>query len=78
MRGVYFLPTLSALKNWLHRTNFVDIEVIFAEKLEPSEQRITDWAPMHKSLQETLCPDDSTKTIEGYPAPHRFYIRVTA
>mmetsp|Transcript_13541 Transcript_13541/g.19372 ORF Transcript_13541/g.19372 Transcript_13541/m.19372 type:complete len:743 (+) Transcript_13541:190-2418(+) len=75
MKGVYFLPTLNALKNWLKRSNFVDIEVIFSEILSVDEQRITEWAPMHKSLKESLDVNDPNKTMEGYPAPHRFYLK---
>jgi len=75
MRGVYFLPTLSTLKNWLQRANFLDFEVIFSEALSTEEQRKTDWAQI-SSLEESLNPNDPLKTIEGYPAPHRFYVRV--
>jgi len=34
------------------------------------EQQTTDWMPFH-SLQEALDPADSTRTIEGLPAPVR-------
>ncbi|GFH58728.1 tRNA (mo5U34)-methyltransferase [Chaetoceros tenuissimus] len=74
MKGVYFLPTLSTLKNWLQRANFRNFEVIFSEELSTDEQRTTEWAPV-RSLADSLDPNDSTKTIEGYPRAHRFYIK---
>ena len=73
MKGVYFLPTLNTLKNWLQRAQFKDFEVIFSESLSVDEQRTTDWAPV-RSLKESLA--DSDTTVEGYPRPHRFYVRV--
>ena len=74
MRGVYFLPTLNTLKSWLQRANFRNIEVIYAEELSTEEQRRTDWAPV-RSLEESLDAKDSTKTVEGYPRAHRFYVK---
>lgn len=76
MKGVYFLPTISTLKNWLRRAQFTDFTVIFSQVLSTEEQRITEWAPVNTSLKESLDPSDEGKTIEGYPAPHRFYVKV--
>ncbi len=73
-RGIWWHPTLPALKNWLHRTMFNSVEVIHAGPLVPEEQRQSDWAQI-KSLSDFLDPEDPTKTIEGYPAPHRFYVK---
>ena len=74
MGGVYFLPTLNTLTNWLQRANFRNIEVIFNEELSTEEQRTTEWAPL-RSLGESLDPNDTTKTVEGYPRAHRFYVK---
>jgi tRNA (mo5U34)-methyltransferase len=74
MKGVYFLPTLNTLRNWLQRANFRCIEVIYNEELSTDEQRSTEWAPV-RSLEESLDPIDKTKTIEGYPRAHRFYVK---
>ncbi len=74
MKGVYFLPTLNTLKNWLQRAQFKDFEIIFSESLSVEEQRTTEWAPV-RSLKESLDPNKKT-TVEGYPSPHRFYVRV--
>jgi tRNA (mo5U34)-methyltransferase len=50
------------------------MECFFSEKLSTDEQRSTAWANI-PSLQEALDPNDPQKTIEGYPAPCRFYVR---
>lgn len=75
MKGVYFLPTIEALKNWLQRASFTDVRVVFNEKLSTKEQRITPFAPVNTSLKESLHPEEDGKTVEGYPAPYRFYLR---
>lgn len=75
MKGVYFLPTIQTLKNWLSRTRFNRMEIFFSEPLSTEEQRITEWAQVNTSLNESLDANDKSKTIEGYPAPHRFYLR---
>jgi tRNA (mo5U34)-methyltransferase len=38
------------------------------------EQRKTEWIGS-QSLTEFLDPNDHSKTIEGYPAPKRAYIK---
>ena len=75
MKGVYFVPTQNTLVNWLRRSGFVNIRVFYAEPLSSEEQRVTEWAPVHTSLQNSLHPTDETKTIEGYPRPLRIYVR---
>jgi tRNA (mo5U34)-methyltransferase len=70
--GIWFLPTQSCLENWLVRAGFHKIQTIFAEPLSVLEQRRTAWADID-SLAESLDAADPAKTIEGYPAPWRFY-----
>ena len=72
--GYWFLPTAKALVNMLNRTGFKDIEVFDSHRLEKDEQRQTDWARF-QSLEHFLSEDDETKTVEGYPAPVRIYVR---
>jgi len=72
--GYWFLPTQSALVNMLKRTGFKDIEIFESHKLEFHEQRQTPWAP-YQSLEHFLDPEDPSKTVEGYPAPVRIYIK---
>lgn len=76
MKNVYFVPTLNALKNWLSKTGFQEIEVVNISKTDQNEQRSTQWA-QKKSLIDGLNPDDHNLTIEGYKAPLRFMLKVT-
>ena len=72
--NIYFVPTVSALKNWCYRAGFESVEVLEIMKTEPTEQRKTEWIDT-QSLEDFLDPNDDTKTVEGYPAPKRVYIR---
>lgn len=72
--GMWSLPTQSCLENWISRAGFRNIETFYAGKLTTEEQRPTSWAD-NASLENGLDPNDSSKTIEGYPAPMRFYVR---
>ncbi len=74
-KGMWFLPTVTTLTHWLSRTNFVKISVFYSEPLSIEEQRSTEWASI-KSLNDALdCSSGSTTTLEGYPAPYRFYVK---
>ena len=72
--NIYFIPTIPALKNWCKRAGFSEVEVLAVKKTDTEEQRKTDWIDT-ESLEDFLDPNDSDKTIEGYPAPKRVYIR---
>ena len=72
--NIYFVPTVNALKNWCHRAGFESVEVLEIMKTEPHEQRKTEWIDT-QSLEDFLDPNDDTKTVEGYPAPKRVYIK---
>lgn len=72
--NIYFVPTVAALKNWCHRAGFETVEVLETMKTELHEQRKTEWIDT-QSLEDFLDPDDDTKTVEGYPAPKRVYIK---
>ncbi len=74
MKNVYFIPSISALSNWLKRAGFKNIEILAIKKTDINEQRKTKWIN-GESLEDFLCENDSTKTIEGYPAPIRAYIK---
>ncbi|MBV7334213.1 tRNA 5-methoxyuridine(34)/uridine 5-oxyacetic acid(34) synthase CmoB [Chloroflexi bacterium TSY] len=75
-RGIWFLPTQSCLEHWIVRAGFAKIDCFFAQPLSVNEQRRTAWADID-SLQEFLDPDDPTMTIEGYPAPWRYYVKTS-
>ena len=72
--NIYFIPTISALKNWLERAGFEDIEVLATAVTTSEEQRKTQWS-FDQSLEDFLDENDKTKTVEGYPAPKRVYIK---
>ena len=72
--NIYFVPTVNALKNWCHRAGFETVEVLETMKTESNEQRKTEWIDT-QSLEDFLDPHDNTKTVEGYPAPKRVYIK---
>ncbi len=73
--NIYFVPTIPALKNWCLRAGFKKFEVLETSVTDMSEQRKTDWID-GQSLEDFLLPDDSSKTVEGYPAPKRVYVRL--
>jgi tRNA (mo5U34)-methyltransferase len=72
--NIYFIPTVNALKNWCFRAGFTHVEVLATMVTEVEEQRKTEWIET-QSLEDFLDPNDATKTIEGYPAPKRVYIK---
>ena len=73
--NIYFVPTISALKNWCMRAGFVGFEVLETSLTSQDEQRKTEWIE-GQSLEDFLDPDDSSKTVEGYPAPRRVYVKL--
>lgn len=70
MRNVWLVPDVETLAGWLHGAGFASTEVVDISPTTTTEQRSTDWMPF-ESLGEALDPEDSTLTIEGYPAPKR-------
>ncbi len=72
--NIYFIPTIPALKNWLERAGFENIEVLATTVTTIDEQRKTEWS-FDQSLEDFLDPNDSSKTVEGYPAPKRVYMK---
>ena len=73
--NIYFVPTISALRNWSLRAGFSSFEVLETSLTSSDEQRKTSWIE-GESLQDFLDKDDNTKTVEGYPAPSRVYVRL--
>jgi tRNA (mo5U34)-methyltransferase len=73
MRNVWLLPTIAELTTWLTRTGFTDIDVIDRSITSIDEQRSTEWMSF-ESLAEALDPNDPSKTVEGWPAPHRVVV----
>ena len=73
--NIYFVPTIKALKNWCIRAGFSSFEVLETSLTDAGEQRKTEWIE-GQSLEDFLDPNDSLKTVEGYPAPQRVYVRL--
>ena len=76
MRNVWLLPTLAELTTWLRRTGYRDIEIVDKSVTTTDEQRSTAWMTF-ESLKEALDPHDPSKTVEGWPAPHRVVVTAT-
>jgi tRNA (mo5U34)-methyltransferase len=73
--NVHFIPTISTLQNWCGRAGFKDFELLAIKPTDTNEQRRTEWI-LGESLEDFLDPNDSSKTVEGYPAPKRVYVKV--
>lgn len=74
--NISFIPSIKALRNWAKRAKFKSFEILATKDTDSFEQRKTKWIDS-QSLEDFLDPNDSSKTIEGYPAPKRIYIRLT-
>ena len=73
MRNVWFLPSVDMLVLWLDRLGFTDTRLVDVNLTSTDEQHSTDWMRF-ESLSQCLDPEDSSKTVEGYPAPRRAII----
>jgi tRNA (mo5U34)-methyltransferase len=73
MRNVWLLPTVAELTTWLARSGYREIELVDRSITSIDEQRTTEWMPF-ESLAEALDPDDPSKTVEGWPVPHRVVV----
>ncbi len=70
MRNVYSIPTVKRLCDQVCAAGFVDAQVVDVSVTTQEEQRRSPW--MHyESLLDFLTPHDTTRTIEGHPAPMR-------
>jgi tRNA (mo5U34)-methyltransferase len=77
MGNVWFLPSCDSLLGWLGKLGFVDCTLLDVAVTTTDEQRSTPWMRFH-SLQDFLDPGDSSRTVEGYPAPRRAVITARA
>lgn len=76
MRNVYFLPSISCLKNLCVRAGWTWDGVLDVSLTTSDEQRRTSWIKT-ESLADFLDPTDTSKTVEGYPAPLRALVRLS-
>lgn len=70
MRNVRFIPSPDLLVNEMGLAGFVQIRVVDLSATTTDEQRSTPWMRF-ESLAQCLDPEDSARTVEGYPAPVR-------
>lgn len=70
MRNTWFIPTCLSLEQWLKRCGFKNARLADLSTTTSEEQRTTDWMTFD-SLETFLDPQDTTKTVEGYPGPKR-------
>ncbi len=77
MRNVWHLPTESLLLEWLGESGFEDVSIVDRTVTTIDEQRSTEWMQF-ESLREALDPGEPSKTVEGWPAPHRIIATATA
>lgn len=76
MRNVWFIPSVTELIHWITRCGFEEVKCVDLNQTTTAEQRSTDWMQW-QSLSDFLDPTDPSKTLEGYPAPHRAIIIAT-
>lgn len=70
MNNVWSIPSIPELLKWLDHAGFTEALVTDVTVTSTAEQRTTPWSSTH-SLGAALDSSDSTKTVEGYPAPQR-------
>lgn len=72
--GTYFVPTGRCLYNWMQKAGFTDIELFCSHPMSGDEQRRTEWMTF-ESYADYIDPNDSSLTVEGYPAPCRVFLK---
>ena len=72
--GTYFVPSASCLVNWLKRAGFSAVKLFCAHPMSNLEQRRTAWM-VFESYDDFIDPNNSVRTVEGYPAPVRLYVK---
>lgn len=69
MRNAWTVPSAPSLKDLFINAGFRDVRVESFGPLTTSEQRRAEFAPF-ESLVDFLDPNDTSRTVEGHPAPH--------
>jgi len=70
MRNVWSIPSCRLLTQWAEDVGFINARIIDVTRTTTEEQRQTDWM-IYESLSDFLDKEDSSKTVEGHPAPTR-------
>ena len=77
MKNVWSIPTVPKLCGWLQQIGFDNTVVVDVSATTLNEQRQTRWMTTY-SLNQFLDPTDTSRTIEGHPAPVRALIKCSA
>ena len=72
--GTYFVPTASCLYNWMKKAGYTNIELFASHPMTSEIQRQTEWM-VFESYNDYIDPENSQKTVEGYPAPIRLFAK---
>jgi tRNA (mo5U34)-methyltransferase len=72
--GTYFVPTGHCLRLWMEKAGFDQVELFCRHPMSAEEQRATEWMTF-ESYRDFINPQDPNFTQEGYPAPHRVFLR---
>ncbi len=72
--GTYFIPTGHCLRLWMEKAGFDQVELFCQHPMSEEEQRSTEWMTF-ESYTDFIDPQNPTLTVEGYPAPHRVFLR---
>ncbi len=76
MRNVWAIPSQQTLEGWMRSSGLQNIRTVDVTTTSIEEQRSTEWMTF-ESLPDFLDPNDSSKTIEGHPAPKRAVVIAT-
>ncbi len=72
--GTYFVPTGTCLCNWMKKAGFKDVNFFHSHPMSNEEQRQTDWMQF-ESYTDFIDSNNPQKTVEGYPAPCRVFLK---
>lgn len=72
--GTFFVPTASCLVNWVNKAGFGNVSLFSRHPMTADIQRKTEWMTF-ESFSDYLDPADCSRTIEGYPAPLRLFLK---
>ncbi|TQR27959.1 tRNA 5-methoxyuridine(34)/uridine 5-oxyacetic acid(34) synthase CmoB [Campylobacter sp. MIT 97-5078] len=73
--NIFFIPSILGLRNWCEKAGFSHFEVLATRDTDEFEQRTTAWSEGY-SLKDFLSEEDHKKTLEGYDAPKRVYVKL--
>ncbi|MBW1636837.1 MAG: tRNA 5-methoxyuridine(34)/uridine 5-oxyacetic acid(34) synthase CmoB [Deltaproteobacteria bacterium] len=72
--GTYFVPTGPCLCNWMKKAGFKNVSFFCSHPMSAQEQRRTAWMQF-ESYEDFIDKNTPGKTVEGYPAPCRVFLK---